>query len=330
MKNTISILFLLLSAGLFAQGEMKFSAKVENRKNDSLIIKSQAGIVKVLKSDAKGNFKPVSFTVKPDFYQVTDGTGVAVLYLREGIDLKMTMDATDMFGTVAYSGTGEKENNLLAAFNRENKAVGQKVDFVKDPIERNKMIDGMLAGLQKRLEDPELDKGFHTVISQQVGQQRQQLAGQIELAGRAGKLIGKPSPTFNYENYKGGTTSLESMKGKYVYIDVWATWCGPCRMEIPHLQKLEKDYHGKKIEFVSISIDEMKNHDKWKKMIEEKQMGGVQLFADNNWSSAFVQAYGINSIPRFLLIDPQGNVVEADAARPSNPALREQLDKLLK
>jgi thiol-disulfide isomerase/thioredoxin len=330
MKRTLSILFLLLSACLFAQGEMKFSAKVENRKNDSLIIKSQSGIVKVIKSDAKGNFKSTSFAIKPDFYQITDGSGIAVLYLREGIDLKMTMDAADLMGTLAFTGTGEKENNLLAGFNRDNKVFGQKVELVKDPVERNKMIDEMLAGLQKRLEDPALDKGFHSVISQQVSKQRQQVAGMIDQAGRAGKLKGQPSPTFNYENFKGGTTKLEDLKGKYVYIDVWATWCGPCRQEIPHLQKLETDYHGKKIEFVSISIDEIKNHDKWQKMVEEKQMGGIQLFADNNWSSAFVQAFGISSIPRFLLIDPQGKVVEADAARPSNPALREQLDKLLK
>ena len=65
------------------------------------------------------------------------------------------------------------------------------------------------------------------------------------------KLIGTPSPAFDYENHKGGTTSLESLKGKYVYIDVWATWCGPCIAQIPFLKELEKEYHGKNIEFVS-------------------------------------------------------------------------------
>ncbi|MEL1246220.1 TlpA disulfide reductase family protein [Flavobacterium sp. DGU11] len=331
MKKTLSIVFLFVSAFAFAQtGEMKFSAKVENRRNDSLIIKSQTGIVKVLKSDANGNFKSVSFAVKPDFYQITDGTGVAVLYLREGIDLSMTMDAKDVLATVAFKGTGERENNTLAAFNRDNKEIGQKLDGIKDPVLLNKTIDGMLAGMEKRLEDSALNKDFYTIISQQIKTQRQQIAGMIEQAGKAEKMVGNPSPSFAYENHKGGITKLEDLKGKYVYIDVWATWCGPCRAEIPHLQKIEEDYHGKKIAFVSISIDEMKNHDKWKKMVEEKQMGGIQLFADNNWSSAFVQAFGINSIPRFLLIDPNGNVLNADAPRPSDPALRAEFDKLLK
>ncbi|WP_294824798.1 TlpA disulfide reductase family protein [uncultured Flavobacterium sp.] len=330
MKKNILMLFLLASVSLFAQGEMKFSAKVENRKNDSLVIRSQAGVVKVLKSDAKGNFKSESFTVKPDFYQVTDGSGIAVVYLREGIDLKMAMNANDLTATLAFTGPGEKENNLLAAFNRDNKEMTQKMALLQDASDRNKLIDELLAGMQKKLEDPALDKGFKSTISQQVAQQRQQVAQMIEQAGKADKLKGQPAPLFSYENFKGGTTTLESLKGKYVYVDVWATWCGPCRQQIPHLQQLEKDYHGKNIEFVSISIDEKKNYEKWRKMVTDQQLGGIQLIADNAWQSAFVQAFGINSIPRFLLIDPKGNVVNADAPRPSEPGLRAELDKLLK
>jgi thiol-disulfide isomerase/thioredoxin len=144
------------------------------------------------------------------------------------------------------------------------------------------------------------------------------------------EMSGKPSPSFAYENFKGGTTKLDDYKGKYVYIDVWATWCGPCRREIPYLQKLEEAYHGKNIEFVSISVDVKKDYKEWRKMVADKSLGGVQLYADKDWNSDFIKAYGINSIPRFILIDPKGNIVNADAARPSDPELKEQLDKLLK
>ncbi len=140
---------------------------------------------------------------------------------------------------------------------------------------------------------------------------------------------GKPSPTFNFENYKGGTTSLDDLKGKYVYIDVWATWCAPCLREIPFLKEVEKDYKDKNIEFLSISIDEEKDYEKWKQMISEKSLGGIQLMADNNWNSDFVKKYAILGIPRFILIDPQGNIVAADAPRPSDPLLRVRLDELL-
>lgn len=140
---------------------------------------------------------------------------------------------------------------------------------------------------------------------------------------------GNPSPTFNYENHKGGKTTLSDLKGKYVYIDVWATWCGPCLREIPSLKVVEEDYKNKNIQFVGISIDEPKDYDKWKTMVSEKELVGIQLIADNNWKSKFVEEYAILGIPRFILIDPQGKIVSADAPRPSDPELRKIFDKLM-
>jgi len=142
-------------------------------------------------------------------------------------------------------------------------------------------------------------------------------------------LPGNDSPTFTYENHKGGTTSLSDLEGRYVYIDVWATWCGPCIREIPALKAVEEDFQDENVAFVSISIDEKKDYDTWKAMVTEKDLGGIQLMADNNWKSDFVENYGILGIPRFILIDPQGKIVSADAPRPSDPKLREMLQELL-
>jgi thiol-disulfide isomerase/thioredoxin len=133
--------------------------------------------------------------------------------------------------------------------------------------------------------------------------------------------IGNPSPKFDYENQKGGKTSLASLKGKYVYIDVWATWCGPCLQEIPSLQKVEEQYQDKNIEFVSISINKIKDREKWSNLVNNKQLGGIQLLADKDWDSKFITAYNIRGIPRFILIDPSGNIVNSDAPRPSEAKL---------
>ncbi|WP_242135552.1 TlpA family protein disulfide reductase [Aestuariivivens marinum] len=133
---------------------------------------------------------------------------------------------------------------------------------------------------------------------------------------------GSPSPEFHgYENYDGSTTSLSDLKGKYVYIDVWATWCGPCKAEIPHLKKVESQYHNKNIHFVSISVDKLSDKNKWTKMIEERELTGIQLLADNDFNSDFVKDYMINGIPQFILLDPNGNIVDRNAPRPSNPEL---------
>lgn len=132
---------------------------------------------------------------------------------------------------------------------------------------------------------------------------------------------GNPSPTFNYENFKGGNSALADMKGKYVYIDVWATWCGPCIGEIPSLKKMEHQFADSNIEFVSISIDESKDYETWRTMIGQKELGGTQLMSDNDWKSQFVKEYAIEGIPRFILLDPEGNIVSSDADRPSNKKL---------
>lgn len=140
---------------------------------------------------------------------------------------------------------------------------------------------------------------------------------------------GKVSPLFvDYENHKGGTTSLEDFKGKYVYIDVWATWCGPCLYEVPYLQEVEKQYHDKNIVFVSISVDANRDYNKWKQMVTDKKMGGVQLYADKSFDSDFAKDYIIKAIPKFILIDPDGKIVKSNAPRPSDKKLINLLEEL--
>lgn len=141
-------------------------------------------------------------------------------------------------------------------------------------------------------------------------------------------IKGQPSPTFTYENFKGGKTALKDLEGKYVYIDVWATWCGPCIGEIPYLKELEHQYADKNIEFVSISVDTKDDYGKWRKMVINKDLGGTQLMADNAFNSTFIESYAINAIPRFIIIDPEGNIVSADATRPSDANIESKLDAL--
>ena len=129
--------------------------------------------------------------------------------------------------------------------------------------------------------------------------------------------MGSPSPTFNYPDTSGKNISLESLKGKLVYVDVWATWCGPCRAQIPFLKQLEKKYREEDIAFVSMSIDQLKNISKWKDMIVDKKLEGIQIIADKAWRSNFVNEYVIEGIPRFILIDKDGNLMDPMAPRPA-------------
>jgi len=142
--------------------------------------------------------------------------------------------------------------------------------------------------------------------------------------------VGTPGYDFKFNDVNDKKVSFKSLKGKVVYIDAWAMWCAPCKAEIPALKQLEKDFHGKDIQFVSISFDKPKELAKWKKFVKDEGLGGIQLFADNAFESDIATSYKINTIPRFLLFDKEGNIIDANATRPSDPKTKEILSKLLK
>ncbi len=267
----------------------------------------------------------------------SDGNETTEIFMKNGYDLNLTLNTDEFDETIKYTGEGANNNNYLAQrallkedllydsdlFDLEEEDLNTNVDLavakLKAFLADNENLDPLLIAHEKK----EIE-GLKPAILTQYTEIQAQKEANIQ-------MLHKPSPAFeNYENYNGGTTSLKDLKGKFVYIDVWATWCGPCKAEIPHLKTLEEKYHGKNIEFVSISVDSEKDHDAWKKMIQDKGMGGTQLFANNSWKSDFAKAYRINSIPRFILIDPKGNVLDADMTRPSQAVTVETLDKLLK
>ncbi|WP_295126099.1 TlpA disulfide reductase family protein [uncultured Chitinophaga sp.] len=139
---------------------------------------------------------------------------------------------------------------------------------------------------------------------------------------------GEPGLNFSYPDMTGKSVSLKDLKGKVVLVDVWATWCGPCKAEIPSLKALEKEMHDKDVAFVSISVDVEKDKEKWKEFVEKEQLTGIQLFA-TGWSD-ITKYYNITGIPRFMVFDQQGNIVTIDAPRPSSPDLKKLLEKTLK
>ncbi len=127
-----------------------------------------------------------------------------------------------------------------------------------------------------------------------------------------------------YIDIEGKPVSLDVLKGKYVYIDVWATWCGPCRGELPYLKKLEKQFEGKNIHFVSISLDARKKD--WIQMVEKEQLGGIQLWGGPE--ALIVRDYNITGIPRFILLDREGKVIDSNMSRPSDEATLKTLKGL--
>ena len=136
-------------------------------------------------------------------------------------------------------------------------------------------------------------------------------------------MPGMDAPIFNLPDLKGNMVSLEDFAGKYVYIDFWATWCGPCKIEIPVLEQLAKDYAGKNIEIISISVDRDKQE--WVNMITRDKPEWLQLHD----SIELNDEYLVKFIPTFVLIDRDGKIIEPRAPRPSSgKELTDLLDSL--
>lgn len=133
---------------------------------------------------------------------------------------------------------------------------------------------------------------------------------------------------FTFPDVEGKLVSLSDYRGKVVLVDIWATWCSPCRAELPHLKKLEEEMENTDLVVIGVSVDVRKNYDKWKKMVDDGEVKGIQLFA--NGGKQLCKDYGVNGIPRFIVFDREGKVAEAAAPRPSNPDLKELLNELLK
>lgn len=124
-----------------------------------------------------------------------------------------------------------------------------------------------------------------------------------QIARRKRISTGASAPAFALPNQQGDTVALADLRGKYVLLDFWASWCGPCRMEIPNLKKAWQQFHAKGLEIVSISIDYTR--EPWLKALEQEQMPWTQLF-----SQAKVNAqYQVDAVPFTLLLDPQGKIV---------------------
>lgn len=141
---------------------------------------------------------------------------------------------------------------------------------------------------------------------------------------------GKPAPDFTATQPDGSVFKLSDLKGKVVYIDIWATWCGPCRAEFPYAAEIKKHYkNNSDIVFLYVSVDS--KPETWQKYLTENPgFEGLHVNDPGDFDSVIAKTYKVNGIPRYLVIDRDGKIFSTDAQRPSSKEkLIDQLDKAL-
>lgn len=157
-------------------------------------------------------------------------------------------------------------------------------------------------------------------------------AQQTGTGGRVGKRIatlkksavGEPFIDFSLPDTEGKTVKFSDFKGKYVLLDFWASWCGPCRAENPNVLKAFNAYKDKNFTVVGVSLDD--DGDKWKKAIAEDGMPWIQLSDLKGFRNVVAQEYGIQAIPSTFLVSPEGVIVAKDLR---GQALHKKLAELL-
>jgi len=166
-------------------------------------------------------------------------------------------------------------------------------------------LDEVVTAFQKYCTNSE----FHGYIDQLIQEKRSKIAK------------GKPAPPFTLPDVNGKLVSLQDFRGKVVFIDFWATWCAPCIKELPDWKKLKKEFKDQQdLIFLSISIDE--DVEKWKNYVHQNNMDGVQLIAEQGRESSVNTEYTIGGIPRYVLIDRTGKIIDGSAPRPGTTEIR--------
>ncbi len=130
------------------------------------------------------------------------------------------------------------------------------------------------------------------------------------------KQIGKTFELSFKDAITDRSISMDELRGKVVVIDFWATWCGPCVAEMPHMKKLYSQYHDKGVEFLGISLDQPVDRgglDQLKKYCKNNNINWPQYYQGNGWGSGFSVSWGINSIPAMFIVDREGNLFATDA-----------------
>jgi peroxiredoxin len=133
------------------------------------------------------------------------------------------------------------------------------------------------------------------------------LGEKLALARTTG--IGKPAPEFVQNDTLGNPVALSSFRGKYLLVDFWASWCGPCRKENPNVVKAFEKYKEKGFHILGVSLDQSNAKDKWMKAIHDDGLIWSHVSDLQYWKNAVAVQYGVQAIPQNYLIDPAGKIV---------------------
>jgi peroxiredoxin len=207
----------------------------------------------------------------------------AEVYLRDSVQKAVENEYTAML----QSKVNEIKN--LADKNPDKLSLISAVEFL-NPDTEFETLNKIASNVEKNYPNSGYAQGFINRIKQMKA-----------------TAIGSPAPEISFPNPEGENVALSSLKGKYVLIDFWASWCGPCRKENPNVVKLYNYYKDKGFEIYAVSLDKDKNA--WINAIKQDKLTWTHVSDLSMWSSPVVKQYGFSGIPFTVLVDKDGNII---------------------
>jgi thiol-disulfide isomerase/thioredoxin len=276
---------------------------------------------------------------KKDHYYTVEGSPASASmqqfidrYGEKGFEVNKCFNEIDSLKQVSSN-----DSLILLATERKNAAVASLNQYVKKEIENSSFpaYSLFLLGMSARsLVKADFEKIMNETVQKfpthaalaklKTTYDKQQRERAEIAAGASSSWIGKQAPAFTMNDMNDKPVSLSDFKGKYVLVDFWASWCGPCRMENPNVVKAYQKYKDKNFTILGVSLD--KNKDKWVEAILADGLNWMHVSDLQFWNSQAVKVFHFDGIPYNVLIDPNGKII-AESLR--GDALQAKLKELL-
>jgi peroxiredoxin len=194
---------------------------------------------------------------------------------------------------------------------------------ILNPLAEEQFVNTFIQTLPRRFGDAKQAKEFTERWNKMLAQRKNATQPQQNFTG--GVVMGALAPAITLPNPQGQTISLASLKGQYVLVDFWASWCPPCRAENPNVVAVFNKYKDKGFTVFGVSLDD--NKEKWQKAIQDDGLAWTQVSDLKRWESVAARDYGVESIPTNFLLDKEGKIIARDLR---GPALEAKLAEVLK